>query len=73
LLSNKIGSERLRKLQKVGDTRWNSKDAALQAIFHGFYEDHNKRDRFVILIEVLHTLGLILQLTVILDQKPGIF
>jgi len=57
LLSTKIGSERLRKLQKVEDTRWNSKDAALQAIFHGCYEDHNKRDRFAILIEVLHTLG----------------
>ncbi|KAF0706501.1 Uncharacterized protein FWK35_00034615, partial [Aphis craccivora] len=57
LLSNKIGPERLRKLQKVGDTCWNSKDAALQAIFHGFYEHHNKRDRFAILLEVLHTLG----------------
>ncbi|CAI6371910.1 unnamed protein product [Macrosiphum euphorbiae] len=29
LSSTKIGLERLRKLQKVGDTHWNSKDAAL--------------------------------------------
>lgn len=57
LLANKIGNEKLRRLQLIGDTRWNSKDTALQAIFHSINEEHHKRERFAILLEVLHTLG----------------
>lgn len=52
-----MGNEKLRRLQLIGDTRWNSKDTALQAIFHSINEEHDKRERFPILLEVLHILG----------------
>jgi len=57
LLANKLGNEKLRRIQLIGDTRWNSKNTALQAIFHSVNEDHNKRERYVILLEVLYALG----------------
>ncbi|KAL4147901.1 hypothetical protein QTP88_002228 [Uroleucon formosanum] len=57
LLANKLENEKLRRIQLIGDTRWNSKDTALQAICHSVNEDHNKRERYVILLEVLYALG----------------
>lgn len=54
---NEKGSNKLRKLQKLGNTRWNSKDVALKTIFHSWSEDNNKRDRFFYLLISLHTLG----------------
>ncbi|KAE9522231.1 hypothetical protein AGLY_017369 [Aphis glycines] len=51
------GSNKLRKLQKLGNTRWNSKDVALKTIFHSWSEDNNKRDRFFYLLISLHILG----------------
>ncbi|XP_022160557.1 uncharacterized protein LOC111026735 [Myzus persicae] len=36
---------------------WNSKDIALQAIFHSVTEENNKRDRYLCLLELLHTIG----------------
>ncbi|KAL4090887.1 hypothetical protein QTP88_025646 [Uroleucon formosanum] len=57
ILQEKNGSEKLRKLKKIGETRWNSKDIALQAIFHSVTEENNKRDRYLCLLELLHTIG----------------
>lgn len=48
---------KLRKLQKLENTRWNSKDIALKAIFHSWPEENNNRDRFFYLLTSLHTLG----------------
>lgn len=53
----KDGNEKLRKLKKIGETRWNSKYIALQAIFHSVMEEYNKSDIFLCLLEVLHLIG----------------
>lgn len=57
ILQEKNGSEKLRKLKQIGETRWNSKDIALQAIFHSVTEENNKRDRYICLLELLHSIG----------------
>lgn len=35
-LQEKVGHKKLRKLKKIGETRWNSQDEALKAIFNFF-------------------------------------
>lgn len=52
-----IGHEKLIKLKKKGETRWNSKDGALKAIFHSVYEENDKKERYICLLEVLHSIG----------------
>lgn len=54
LLAEKIGNEKLHRLQLIGETRWNSKNTAIQAIFHSINEEHHKRER--LLLKVLHIL-----------------
>lgn len=39
----KNGNNKLKRLKKIEDTRWNSKDAALQAIFHSVLEKNSNR------------------------------
>ncbi|KAG5881693.1 hypothetical protein JTB14_006554 [Gonioctena quinquepunctata] len=57
LLKKEKGNEKLRKLKKISETRWNSKDAALTAVFHSAAEPNSSRYRFIYLLEALHHLG----------------
>ena len=52
LSENSIGSEKLKRLQKIGETRWWSKQAALERIL-GTFEDPLK-GTYSTLIKVLH-------------------
>ncbi|KAG5870890.1 hypothetical protein JTB14_006728 [Gonioctena quinquepunctata] len=54
LLKKEKGNEKLRKLKKISETRWNSKDAALTAVFHSAAEPNSSRYRFIYLLEALH-------------------
>ena len=51
LSENSIGSEKLKRLQKIGETRWWSKQAALERIL-GTFEDPSK-GTYSTLIKVL--------------------
>lgn len=73
LLADKIGNEKLRRLQLIGDTRWNSKDTAIKAIFHSINEEHDKRGRFTILLEILHIFGYNTSVNSIQQVKLEIF
>ena len=55
LSENRIGSEKLKRLQKIGETRWWSKQAALKRIL-GTFEDPLK-GTYSTLIKVLHRSG----------------
>lgn len=57
LFENQIGHDKMRKLQKLSNTRWNSKDKALKTIFHSWSEDGSKCDRYICLPNSLHILG----------------
>lgn len=57
LFENQIGHDKMRKLQKLSNTRWNSKDKALKTIFHSWSEDSSKCDRYICLLNSLHILG----------------
>jgi hypothetical protein len=70
LLSTKIGPERLRKLQKVGDTRWNSKDYKQYSMV--FMKITIKETDLPYFLKFYTHWVMILQLTVILDRKPEI-
>ena len=44
---------KLRKLQKIGKTRWTSKNVALSSVFHDFTCKDTERERYIILLQVL--------------------
>lgn len=50
LFEKQIGHDKMRKLQKLSNTRWNSKDKALKTIFHSWSEDSSKCDRYICLL-----------------------
>jgi hypothetical protein len=54
LLSNVEGHEKLRRLKKIGATRWTARDVALKGIYHGSVEQHEKRERYLHTLEALH-------------------
>ncbi|XP_060836128.1 uncharacterized protein LOC132918716 [Rhopalosiphum padi] len=56
LSKDQTGNDKLRKLQKLGTTRWNSKDAALKCIFGSWFVSGETSDRYNVLVESLHFL-----------------
>ena len=58
ILSNsQSGNDKLRRLQKIGSTRWNSKSQALKEIFHEVENSDYSNHRFKHLVEALHFFG----------------
>lgn len=57
LSKDQTGHDKLRKIQKLGTTRWNSKDIALKSIFGPWSESSETSDRYNVLLESLHFLG----------------
>lgn len=55
LFENQIGHDKMRKLQKLSNTSWNSKDKALKTIFHSWSEDSSKCDRYICLLLIHYT------------------
>jgi hypothetical protein len=57
MASTQSGSDKLRRCQQIGETRWVSKHDATTAIFHSSKTAHKDRIRFVNLVDCLHQLG----------------
>ncbi|XP_025421999.1 uncharacterized protein LOC112691815 [Sipha flava] len=54
LSKDQTGNDKLRKIQKLGTIRWNSKDAALKNIFGPWSESSETSDRYDVLLESLY-------------------
>lgn len=54
MLANKLGNEKLYRIVLLAILDGIVKTRALQAIYHSVNEDHNKRERYVILLKVLY-------------------
>lgn len=53
VIENHVGSEKILRLQKIGQTRWWSRDVALNNIFDPLFTPNKEKHRFITVIKAL--------------------